>query len=154
MQRAEFTKAGTQDASRVRVAVVVARFNEDITEELLRGALSTLARWRVKDKNVSVIRVPGSFEIPYGCTLALKKRPDAIIAIGCIIKGETEHDRYIAHAVAQGITHLSLSKGVPVALGVITPNTLKQARARAFGSNHGAKAAAAALEMALLKKKR
>lgn len=154
MQRKEFLKETVRkDASRCRIAVVVARFNEDITDELLRGALETLRAWKVPEKHVSVIRVPGSFEIPFGCLLALKKKPDAILALGCIIKGETEHDRYIAQAVSHGITTLSLEKNVPIAFGVITPNNVKQAQARSSGkANHGAKSAVAALEMALLKK--
>lgn len=153
MQRGEYEKerkAG--DGSRLRVGIVASSFNEDITGPMLEGAKETLREWGVKEGNIDVVRVPGSFEIPYGClTLINRKKPDAIVAIGCVIKGETEHDRYIASAAADGIMNLMLAHKVPISFGVITTNTLEQAKARSQGvTNKGHEAALAALEMALL----
>ena len=153
MQRAEFTKkVKPRDASKLKIAIVVANFNTDITNSMLEGAQGALKEWGVSEKNMKVARVYGSFDLPFGCMAAIKKwRPDAVVALGCIIKGETDHDRYIASAVSQGIIDLTLSSGVPISLGVLTTNTLKQAKARSSGkTNHGEKAAVAALEMALL----
>jgi 6,7-dimethyl-8-ribityllumazine synthase len=135
------------------VGIVVSRFNEDITTGLLKGALATLKEWKVKPANITTIFVPGSFEIPYGCQkLIMNKRPDVVIALGCIIKGETKHDEYIANAVSHGIMRLSLDYKIPVMFGVLTPNNLEQAKARSVGKfNKGREAALAALETALLK---
>ncbi len=153
MQRGEYEKERvTKDASKLKVGIVVSAFNEDITEPMLEGAKATLAEWGVKNENVEVVRVPGSFEIPYGCLSLIKKRkPNAIIAIGCVIKGETDHDRYIASAAADGIMSLTLTHNVPISFGVITTNTLEQAKVRSVGTtNKGREAALAALEMALI----
>lgn len=141
-----------EDASGRKIGVVVSRFNDDITEPMLEGALKTLSAWKVRAADTAVVYVSGSFEIPYGClTLLKKKKFDALVAIGCIIKGETEHDRHLASAVSAGIMRLSLDYETPIAFGVITTNNLAQARARSFGSmNRGSKAAEAALESALL----
>jgi 6,7-dimethyl-8-ribityllumazine synthase len=157
MQRGEYRKEREKgDGSTFRVAVVVSRFNEDITERMLEGALATLRAWRVPGRSIEIVRVPGSFEIPFACRLLLarKKKPNVIVALGCIIKGETEHDRYIASAVSQGITSLIVEYGVPISFGVITTNNLKQAVARSTGTaNKGIESAQAGLEMALLARK-
>ena len=153
MRRSEYGKRRPKgDASKLKVGIVVSRFNDDVTDSALEGALEELRLWKVAAKNIRVVRVPGSFEIPYGCLQLIKRwKPDAVIAIGCIIKGETEHDRYIASAVSQGIARLSLDHAVPISFGVLTTNNLKQAYARSRGAgNIGPEAAAAALEMALL----
>lgn len=94
----------------------------------------------------------GSFDLTYAADLMIRKaKPHAVIALGCIIKGETDHDRHIASAVMHGLTDLTIKYGIPVSLGVVTTNNLAQARARSRGeTNHGAKAAEAALEAALL----
>src|SRR3989344_835328 len=139
MRRTEYAKDyEPRAASKLRVGIVVSRWNSDITERLLAGAQEILRAWHVAPKRVTVMHVAGSFEIPYVClALIKKKKPDAVIALGCIIKGETDHDRYIASAVSHGI---------------ITANNLKQAEARATGdANKGKEAAVAALEAALLK---
>lgn len=154
MQRSHYAKdVKVRDASHLSVGIVVSDFNSDVTERLLTGAQTTLRQWGVKEKNIKILHVPGSFEIPFGCTklLAGKKKPDAIIALGCVIKGETDHDKYISHAVAAGITTLSISYKIPIAFGVITPNSLAQARVRSMGKhNKGVEAARAALTCALL----
>ena len=119
---------------------------------MLEGAQETLKKWQVKEERIRVVRVPGSFEIPFGCLKLIQDtKPDAIIALGCVIKGETEHDRYIASAAADGIMSLSLQYGVPISFGVITTNTLAQAMERSTGeTNKGREAAEAALALALL----
>ena len=152
MKRDEFFAGKPKNASKLRVGVVVSQFNSDITEKLLEGAVDTLAAWKVKKTNITIVRVPGGFEIPLACARLLKKKKvDAIVAIGCVIKGETKHDEYISSAITQGLTRLMIETLIPIGLGVITPNSLAQAQARAEGeTNHGAHAARAALEMALL----
>jgi len=135
----------------LKMGVVVSDFNSDITHALLDGATETLLKWEVKKENIWVKHVPGGFEIPFGCQQLLEERKlDAIVALGCVLKGETRHDEYISNAVAQGIMHLMLAHNIPISFGVLTPNTLEQARARSQGdANHGKSAAEAALEMAL-----
>jgi 6,7-dimethyl-8-ribityllumazine synthase len=150
MQRGEYQKAReAKDGSRLSIGIVVSSFNTDITEPMLEGARATLKEWGVKDENVTVLRVPGSFELPYGCLKLIKEqKPDGIIAIGCVIKGDTEHDRYIATATADGLMRLTLDHFVPISFGVITTNTLEQAQIRSTGkTNKGKEAALAVLEL-------
>lgn len=153
MQRKD-TKKGlaTRDGSKLKVGIVVSTYYDDITGRMLAGALEALRAWQVAEKNIAIVRVSGSFEITYGCLSLLKrKKYDAIITLGCIIKGETKHDEYIAHAVAQGIVNLMIAYKTPITFGVMTTNDLSQAIARSTGQNNkGVEAAVAALEMALL----
>lgn len=151
MLRKEFVARKPKDGSQLRVGIVAAAFNSDITDPMLDGAQKTLAAWGVREKNITVVRVPGSFEIPLAVSrLATSKKYHCIIALGCIIKGETKHDEYIASAVSNGLMRIMLDTGIPVGFGILTPNTLKQALARSRGeTNHGASAARAALEMAV-----
>jgi 6,7-dimethyl-8-ribityllumazine synthase len=151
MLRSEFKVREAGDGLKLRVGIVVSRFNEDITNALFAGALDTLGAWRVKEKNITVLRVPGAFELPLAASRLLnKKKFDALVAIGCVIKGETKHDEYISSAVAHGLTSLMMEYRIPIGFGVITPNSLEQAKARAQGeTNHGSSAAQAALEMAV-----
>lgn len=144
-----------RNASALKIGIVVSEYYADvITGKLLMGALDVLKKARVGQKNITVVRVPGCFEIPYGCiTLLKQKKFDALITLGCIVKGETEHDRYIASAVSQGIMDLTLSYQVPISLGVITVNNLAQAKVRSTGQNNkGREAALATVAMAFLKK--
>jgi 6,7-dimethyl-8-ribityllumazine synthase len=153
MQRKDVTKKkDAKDGSKLKIGVVVSTYYDDITGRMLAGALQTLKEWNVAEKNVSVVRVSGSFEITYGCLSLLKrKKYDAIITIGCIIKGETKHDEYIAHAVAQGIVQMMVAYKTPISFGVLTTNDLPQAITRSTGKdNKGTEAALAALEAALL----
>lgn len=139
----------------LRFVVLASRFNATVTERLFEGCVETLHRYGVRAADVSVKWLPGAFEMPLAAkTLASTKRFHAVIALGCILRGETPHDRYIAHAVAQGLQQAALSTGVPVIFGVLTPLTLTQARARsgAGARNKGVEAALAALEMASLLK--
>ncbi len=153
MQRGELkVTVGIKDASKLRIGIVVSDYNPDITSVLLQGALDELRKWGVRDGSIVTIHVPGAFEIPYGCIklLHMKKRLDAIVTLGCVLKGETKHDEYIANAVAHGIMLITIERRVPISFGVLTPNTLEQARARSTGDgNKGKEAAIAALSLVL-----
>jgi len=136
-----------------RFAVVVSRFNEEITEGLLRGALEFFAEQSIPTETVKIVRVPGAFEIPLAAKrLAESGDYDAIVCLGCLIKGETMHFEYIADAASHGIAQAAISTGVPIAFGVLTTMTEEQAveRSGAGAGNKGREAAAAALEMAAL----
>jgi 6,7-dimethyl-8-ribityllumazine synthase len=140
-------------AAGCRFAIVVSRFNPDVTEGLLRGAQATLAEAGVAEGDVSVVRVPGAFEIPLtASTLAATGRFDAIVALGCLIKGDTMHFEYIASAASHGLMQASLASRVPIAFGVLTTLDDEQAvaRSRDDGENKGREAALAAVEMAAL----
>jgi len=139
-----------------RFAVVVSRFNEEITEGLLQGARERLAEASVPEENVTIIRVPGAFEIPITAQrLGESGEYDAIVCLGCLIKGETMHFEYIAEAASHGIMQAAAATGVPMAFGVLTALTEEQAlaRSRSGPDNKGREAAAAALDMAKLFRK-
>lgn len=130
------------------VAIVVSRYNHSITGPMLRGAVQTLAK-RWPSARPAVLRAPGAFELVALSSAALRTGAfEAVVALGCVIKGQTTHDQHINDAVAQGLAHLAAESGVPVCFGVITANTDEQARDRADGAkgNKGAEAMAAALE--------
>jgi 6,7-dimethyl-8-ribityllumazine synthase len=152
MQRKDHKQKNSSiDGSRLRVGVVVSEYNADITEPMLVGAMETLHACKVRPDRIHILRVPGSFEVPLGCLTLIKKKCNAVVALGCVIKGETSHDVYIATAVSQGIMDLSLRYGVPIGFGILTPNNLAQAKARATGkTNKGKEAALVAVRMALL----
>lgn len=142
------------DGSSYKIGIVVSQWNADITSALLTGAREILIKSGVTEKNIEVQHVPGSFELPFGARQLMKAdKKDAIICLGCIIQGETKHDEYIAQAVSNGIMQLGLMSGIPVIFGVVTTNTLAQAKDRAGGAkgNKGAEAAATALHMAFMK---
>ncbi|MBL8239656.1 MAG: 6,7-dimethyl-8-ribityllumazine synthase [Bryobacterales bacterium] len=135
----------------LRVAIAVARFNSFITDRLLDGALDGLRRHGVADEAVTVVRVPGSWELPVTVkALAESRKYDAIICLGAVIRGDTPHFDYVAGEAAKGIGQAMLSTGVPVAFGVLTTNTLEQAidRAGAKSGNKGFDAATTVIEMA------
>jgi 6,7-dimethyl-8-ribityllumazine synthase len=137
----------------LRFAVVAARFNDFVVDPLLRGALDALKRHGVADKQIDIVRVPGAFDIPIVARkLALAHRHEALIALGCVIRGQTPHFDYVAGECASGIARIALESGVPIAFGVLTTDTAEQAVDRAGGKsgNKGADAALVALEMANL----
>jgi len=139
----------------LRFGIIVSRFNHFITDKLLDGALDALIRHEVKNEDIDIIRVPGSFEIPViAKRLAKKKKHDAIICIGAVIRGGTPHFDYIAQEVTKGIALVSLESEIPVILGVITTDDLEQAieRAGSKAGNKGWEAAQTAIEMANLNK--
>ena len=145
---------GKLDASGKRFAIVVARFNAFITERLLLSACDGLIRTGAEKKHIDVVRVPGAFEIPSAArTLALTGKYDAIICIGCLLRGDTAHYDVIVNEVTRGIGQSAQETGVPHAFGVLTCDTLEQAidRAGLKMGNKGFEAALAAVEMASLK---
>ena len=139
-----------------RFAIVVSRFNEEITEGLLRGAQEFFAESSVPADAITVIRVPGAFEIPITAQrLGESGAYDAIVCLGCLIKGDTMHFEYIAEAASHGIAQAAAATGVPMAFGVLTTMTEEQAveRSSPGAGNKGREAAAAALDMATLFRK-
>ncbi len=146
---------GELNASGKRFAIVVARFNAFITERLLQSAYDGLLRSGAQEKNLTIVRVPGAFEIPSAArTLAATKKYDAIICLGCLLRGDTAHYDVIVNECARGIGQSAQETGVPHAFGVLTCDTLEQAidRAGLKMGNKGFEAALAAVEMAGLKK--
>ena len=136
-----------------RFAIVVSRFNEEITEGLLRGAREVFSEASVRDEDLTIVRVPGAFEIPIAAQrLAESGDYDAIVCLGCLIKGDTMHFEYIAEAASHGIVQAAAATGIPMAFGVLTTMTEEQAveRSGTGPGNKGREAAAAAMEMATL----
>jgi len=141
---------GALDGKGLRIGVVVSRFNDFICERLLLGALDCLQRHGVAEKDITVARVPGAFEIPVTARrLALSRRFDALVCVGAVIRGETSHYEQVCAEVARGVAAVALEAGLPVTFGVLTTETLHQAieRAGAKGGNKGWDAALAAIEM-------
>ena len=147
------TFQGTLEGGSLRIALVVSRFNEEVTARLLTGARSALERNGVREDDIDVAWVPGAFELPLAARrLAESQRYDAVICLGAVIRGETPHFEYVAGAAARGVAEVSRDTGVPTIFGVITPDTLEQALDRAGGKvgNKGDDAAVNAIEMANL----
>jgi 6,7-dimethyl-8-ribityllumazine synthase len=147
------TLQGDLLARDLRVAIVAARFNEAIVEQLVRGAVDMLVRHGASERQIEVIRVPGAFDLPFiARRVALAKRADVIIALGCVIRGATPHFDYVAGQCASGIARAADDSGIPIAFGVLTTDTIEQAveRAGTKAGNKGADAAMVALEMANL----
>jgi 6,7-dimethyl-8-ribityllumazine synthase len=139
----------------IHIAVVVSKFNENVTQGLLVGALKELTAGGIAEKNIKVVMCPGAFEIPLTAkTLCKSKKYSAVICLGAVIKGETAHFEYISYAVTKGIMELNLEYGIPVSFGVLTSYSEEQAveRSKEGESNKGAEAAQAALEMIKLLK--
>lgn len=135
-------------AKGLRVAVVVSRYHAEVTEPLLRGAVAALVELGAKRKRIEAFWVPGAFELPLVVDRAARSgRFDAVVALGCVIKGETIHDRVIVREVTRGIGETMRQTGVPVGFGLLTVNSLEQARERAGGrlGNKGHEAALAAV---------
>lgn len=135
--------------------IVVAEWNADITHALYEGCLETLLKHGAREENIHVVQVPGSFELPSGARILSGQHiVDAVICLGCVIKGETNHDDYINHAVATGLVNLGISTGKPYIFGLLTVLNEQQARDRAGGKhgNKGVEAAVTAIRMAALKK--
>lgn len=148
--------SGELSAAGLRFAVVVSRFNSFITERLLAAALDALQRAGARDADVTVVHVPGAFELPLSAKkLALGDHYDALIAIGCILRGETAHYDYVCSETSRGLQLAQMDTGVPVIFCVLTCDTLEQAidRAGLKGGNKGFEAGLAAVEMARLSRK-
>jgi 6,7-dimethyl-8-ribityllumazine synthase len=147
------TYEGQLIAREYKFGIVVSRFNEFISKNLLSGAIDSLKRHEASEENIDVAWVPGSFEIPLVASrLAASGKYDAVICLGAVIRGSTPHFDYVAAEVSKGIARVGLDTGVPVAFGIITADTLEQAvdRAGAKAGNKGWQAALTAIEMANL----
>ncbi|MBI3872238.1 MAG: 6,7-dimethyl-8-ribityllumazine synthase [candidate division Zixibacteria bacterium] len=147
---------GQLNARGMKFGIAVSRFNHFITDRLLEGCLDALIRHGAADSDVTVVRVPGAFELPAVTKrLATAGRFDAVIALGAVIRGETPHFDYIASEATKGIAQVGMQSDVPVILGVLTTDTLEQAieRAGTKAGNKGADAALTAIEMADLRKR-
>ncbi|WP_234736551.1 6,7-dimethyl-8-ribityllumazine synthase [Tellurirhabdus bombi] len=150
-----FSTENLPNISPYRFGIVVAEWNSEVTEALFDGAYQTLIQYGAKAENIIRGNVPGSFELSLGANwFAQRNDIDAVIAIGCVIQGETKHNDYINHAVAQGLTNVGLKTGKPVIFGVLTPNNQQQALDRAGGvhGNKGDEAAMTAIKMLGLQK--
>jgi 6,7-dimethyl-8-ribityllumazine synthase len=141
------------DASGKKYAIIVARFNDFITDRLTGGAIDALVRHGADDNDIEIIKVPGAFEIPLiAKRVAAKAKYDAVICLGAVIRGATPHFEYVSSEAAKGIAVVSLETGVPVVFGVLTTDTIEQAieRAGSKAGNKGVEAAMSAIEMANL----
>ncbi|HUG02972.1 MAG TPA: 6,7-dimethyl-8-ribityllumazine synthase [Steroidobacteraceae bacterium] len=147
---------GDLDAAGLRITIVAARFNESIVERLLGGAVETLLQHGAAPSALSIVRVPGAFDLPViARKVAEAGRPDAIIAVGAVIRGETAHFNYVAGECASGLARIADDTGIPIAFGVLTTDSVEQAEERAGGGegNRGADAALAAIRLATLIRK-
>ncbi len=138
------------DATGMKVAIVAAEWNNQVTDALLQGAVDTLLANGVKDEDIFVARVPGTIELTFAAQqMAESYEPDAVIAIGCVVRGDTPHFDYVCQSVTQGITHLNTLFGIPFIFGVLTTDTMQQALDRAGGKlgNKGDEAAVTAIKM-------
>jgi 6,7-dimethyl-8-ribityllumazine synthase len=145
------TIEGARSGAGVRVALVVSKYNDFVTDRLQTGALAALAAAGVHPEDVTLVRVPGAFELPTAARhAAASGRFDAIVCLGCLIRGATPHFEFIAAAVSQGLTDAAAATGVPMAFGVLTTNSAEEALERAAEgpSNKGWESAVAAIEMA------
>jgi 6,7-dimethyl-8-ribityllumazine synthase len=145
------TIQGAGRAAGFRFALVVSKYNDFVTDRLQVGALAALASAGVASEDITVVRVPGAFEIPLAAQHAAETgRYDAIICLGCLIRGETSHFEFISSAVSHGLTTASAATGVPMSFGVLTTHSVEEALARAADGtgNKGHEAAVAAIEMA------
>ena len=146
-----YDKNSIPNAKSLRFGIVVSEWNSDITESLLQGAVDTLKTHGAEESNILVRWVPGSFELVFGCSQMLKKeKVDAVIAIGTVIRGETEHFTFVCEGVTQGIKDLNLTHDVPTIFCVLTDNTKQQSIDRSGGKhgNKGVECAVAAIKMA------
>ncbi|NHA15553.1 6,7-dimethyl-8-ribityllumazine synthase [Thioalkalivibrio sp. XN279] len=144
---------GELSARDLRIGIVAARFNEFIVDSLVRGAVDALLRLGASEKDITLVRVPGAWEMPWAVKkMAAARRYDAIIALGAVIRGATPHFDYVAGECAKGIAQAGLATDTPVAFGVLTTDTIEQAleRAGTKAGNKGADAAMSAVEMARL----
>ena len=149
------TIEGNLNAAGIRFSILATRFNGFIVDHLIDGALDTLGRHGAADSSIEIIRVPGAYELPMVArAIAKRKACDAIIALGCVIRGATPHFEYVAGECAKGLAQVSLESGIPVGFGVLTTDSIEQAieRAGTKAGNKGVDAALSAIEMVNLLK--
>ena len=141
------------EVNKMKFGLVVSTWNKNITDNLFDGAYETLLKYGAKDVNIKKIEVPGSFELIYGCKKMQNKNVDVIIAIGCIIKGETDHYNYICQSVSNGITQLNIINNIPIVFCVLTDHNVEQSINRSGGKygNKGIESAVAAIKIACIK---
>lgn len=147
----EYDSSNIPDASGMKIGIVVAEWNRQVTDKLLEGACNTLEKHKVHSENICVYRVPGSFELTFGAKcLAENGEYDAIIVLGCVIRGDTPHFDYVCSSVTTGITELNLMYDIPFIFGLLTTDNMEQAEERAGGKhgNKGDEAAVTAIKMA------
>ena len=150
----DYDKTAIPSAKDFRFGIVVSEWNDTITDGLLKGAYNTLIENGVLSENINTWHVPGSFELIYGSKKMQEQNVDAVIAIGCVIQGETKHFDFVCEGVTQGIKDLNVSSDIPVIFCVLTDNTMQQSIDRSGGKhgNKGTEAAVAAIKMANLRK--
>jgi len=151
----DFNNTNIPSGEGLKIGIVVADFNNEITDTLLEGTYNTLKKYNVAEENIVVKRVPGSIELTLGAQLLNEHlNLDAVICLGCVIQGETRHFDYVCDSVTQGITELNIKYQTPFIYGVLTTNNMQQALDRAGGKhgNKGDESAAAAIRMACMKK--
>ena len=150
-----FNKEEVPNANGLTFGIVVSEWNGNITEGLYNGATDALIECGANDNDIVRYNVPGSYELVFGAKIAAKSKPDAIICFGSVIQGETKHFDFVCNAVALGIKDLNISLDIPVIFGVLTDNTMDQAKNRSGGKygNKGIEAAITAIKMAVLNKK-
>lgn len=147
----DFSHLNVAMADGLTIGIVAAQWNSEITSALLNGAYKLLNKQGAKDQQIIVLQVPGSYELISGADIILRnKNVDAVICLGCVIQGETPHFTFICEAVANGLSNVGLKYNKPVIFGVLTTNTLEEAKARAGGKhgNKGEEAAITAIQMA------
>ena len=143
------------DSQNVKIGIVASRFNDFIVGRLIDGALDGLKRHDIKDENITLVKVPGAFEIPVAAKkMAMSRKYDAVICLGSVIRGSTSHYDYVCAEVSKGVASVGLETGVPVIFGVLTTDNIEQAieRAGTKAGNKGSDAAKSAIEMANLLK--
>lgn len=144
----DYNPAAVPDGAPYTIAIVAAEWNPEVTNAMLNGAIETLSQHGVKDENLIVRRVPGTYELTCAANL-LANEADAVICIGCVIQGETRHFEFICQAVSQGLSNVSIQSGKPIIFSVLTTDTMQQALDRAGGKhgNKGVEGAITALKM-------
>lgn len=146
----EYDFNSVPDASNMKFGIIVSEWNNNITGKLLSGAINTLEKHGTKRENILVKTVPGSFELTYGANQMIQQNKfDAVIILGCVVKGDTPHFDYVCQGVTQGITHLNATTNIPVIYGLITTNNMQQAEDRCGGKlgNKGDECAITAIKM-------
>lgn len=150
-----YDRSQLPDVQTMRIGIVVSEWNNDITDNLLRGAMETLTECGASLDHLKIIYVPGSFELPSGAQMLLENTSvEAVITLGCVIRGETPHFDFVCQTCADGVKDVALKYKKPVIFGVLTDNTLEQSRARSGGNlgNKGVEAAVTAIKMIALQR--
>ena len=150
-----YDKSQLPDVQSMRIGIVVSEWNNDITDNLLRGAVETLTECAASLDYIKIIYVPGSFELPSGAQMLLENTSvEAVITLGCVIRGETPHFDFVCNACAQGVKDVSIKYNKPVIFGLLTDNNVEQSRARSGGNlgNKGVEAAVTAIKMIALQR--